>query len=270
MLLSLLIAGFVLMMIFRSRAVREGTAGYAGRVTAPVRSRLATLPAQYRELLNKYFRYYRGLSDEHKAIFEQRVLRFFYSKKFISRGMHRVPPEMAILVAAVAVQLTFGFPHVYLRHFDKILIYPDNYYSNITKRFHKGEVNPAFGIIVLSWENFKEGFLNFNNEMNLGLHEMAHALRLENLIRNDEYSFFDSESLARLDHWGHLICHEPGRLEATFFRPYACSDSHEFFSVSVENFFERPERFASELPELYSILAKLLNQDPRLISPQHA
>jgi Mlc titration factor MtfA (ptsG expression regulator) len=40
---------------------------------------------------------------------------------------------------------------------------------------------------------------------------------------------------------------------------------HEFFSVAVENFFERPQEFKTILPELYSILAQLLRQDPIIL-----
>ncbi len=48
----------------------------------------------------------------------------------------------------------------------------------------------------------------------------------------------------------------------------ACSDHMHaqtcmiFFAVAVENFFERSEQFKVEIPELYSVLTKLLNQDP--------
>jgi MtfA peptidase len=39
-------------------------------------------------------------------------------------------------------------------------------------------------------------------------------------------------------------------------------NQHEFFSVAVENFFERPQALKSAMPELYTIVSKLLNQDP--------
>ena len=47
-----------------------------------------------------------------------------------------------------------------------------------------------------------------------------------------------------------------------FFRPYTCTNEHEFFSVAIENFFERSELFHRQLPELYVILTHLLGQDP--------
>ena len=254
---------FLLAFVIYRRSLEEGY-DYVSRAAAPVRSKIFPVPHYYRELLQKYFRYYQGLSEQNKRTFEQRVCRFAYSKKFIPRGMKEIPLEMVVFVAAVAVQITFGLPHVRLTHFNRILVYPDNYYSRITQKYHKGEVNPAFGIIVLSWRNFMEGFLHADDAVNLGLHEMAHALRIENIIRK-EHSFFEGSLLEKLDEWCRKICHDSSG-SISFFRPYACTNVHEFFSVAVENFFERPQQFKLELPELYYVMVKLLNQDPIAIN----
>lgn len=169
---------------------------------------------------------------------------------------------MKVMIGACAVQLTFGLPRIYLQHFSVMVIYPDNYYSSITRRFHKGEVNPAYGIIALSWKSFIDGYLvHPTDAVNVGLHELAHALRLENIIRNEEYRFFDEDLLKKFDAFAWRICHEADP-ELLFFRPYACTNEHEFFSVAIENFFERPHKFQSAQPQLYHILCRLLNQDP--------
>lgn len=234
----------------------------AGRKTAPVRSAILPFPGSYREILIKYFPYYSGLDNRQKNIFEQKLLYFILSKKFIPRQFKEVTHEMKVMIGACAVQLTFGLPRVYLSHFDKILIYPDDYYSSITRRFHKGEVNPAFGAIVLSWKSFVNGYIHPTDSINLGLHEMAHALRLENLIHNDEYGFFDDELVERFDEVANLMCNLAEATDESFLRKYACVNAHEFFSVAVENFFERPVEFKKAVPEVYDILARLLNQDP--------
>ena len=235
---------------------------YAGRKAAPLTSKIFAIPIFYKELLEKYFRYYQQLSPENKRKFEQKLCGFLYSKQFIPRYMPEgIPIEMRVFISATAVQLTFGLPHIYLQHFSKILVYPDDYYSSITRRYHKGEVNPAYGIIVLSWENFKDGFLFTDDAINLGLHEMAHALRLENIIRNEEYQFFDETLLQRFDQIADNICNDPEGSKG-FIRPYACTDVHEFFSVCVENFFERSVMFKEHFPDLYLILSRLLAQDP--------
>ena len=148
--------------------------------------------------------------------------------------------EARVLIAATAVQITFGLHDVYLRHFNKILVYPNEYYSVFSKRYHKGEVNPRFGVIVLSWQSFIDGIIYPNDAKNLGLHEMAHALRLENIIRSPEYPLFDEDLLEEFDEHARSVCRQMENWSETFFSPYACANEHEFFSVAVENFFERP------------------------------
>jgi len=220
---------------------------------------------KYRIPLEKYFRYYQALNPEQKKLFEKRVQKFINLKTFIPRGMPEVTNEMKALIAASAIQLMSGFPKIYFAHFKRILVYPDNYYSEISMRYHKGEVNMG-GLIVLSWKNFVEGYIDQSDGRNLGLHEMAHALRLENAIRNEEYGFLDDEILQS---WTDLCYREIHKIEegkSEFFRSYAATNSQEFFAVAVENFFERPEAFYQWHPKMYNTLVRMLNQDPLRIS----
>jgi MtfA peptidase len=254
----------VIILLFRHRKRIQHGYGYASRAAAPLKTYVLPVPQQYRNILNKYFTYYQKLSDSNKAKFELKVTNFIHGKRFIPRNVDEVTIEAKVLIAASAVQLTFGLPHVYLRHFNKILIYPNNYYSSITRRFHKGEVNPMFGIIVLSWQAFIDGYINQTDSLNVGLHEMAHALRLENMIREDN-ELLDENYLEQFDAWADKICEEAGPNGPVFFRPYACVNKDEFFSVAVENFFERPKDFKEQLPELYTVMTKLLRQDSLIL-----
>lgn len=261
MLALLVICCMIAVIAYRfQREVRQGYR-YAEKKAAPVKTWMLPVPQLYKDILSRYFRYYQQLSAADKGKFERKVCNFLYSKRFIPRNMEEVTIEAKVLIAASAVQLTFGLPNIYLQHFDKILVYPDAYYSSITRKFHKGEVNPRFGIIVLSWKNFVEGYAQSEGATNLGLHEMAHALRLENIIRNSEYQFFDRHLIDRFDEYARAVCKN---LESfsRFFRPYACTNEHEFFSVAIENFFERSLHFQKHIPELYQILTRLLGQDP--------
>jgi len=218
---------------------------------------------EHKKILKKYCRFYNELDVEEKAVFEKRVQYFIKAKTFIPRNMDHITMEMKLLIAATAIQLVFGYPNVYLTHFKRILIYPDNYYSTINKVYHQGEVNPLNRIIVLSWKNFVKGVIENESGINLGLHEMAHALRLENIIRNNEYNFLDH---AILQLWEELAAGEIQKIKAgneTIFRKYGAASEEEFFAVAIENFFERPGLFKAYHQELYDILARLLRQgDP--------
>ncbi len=107
-----------------------------------------------------------------------------------------------------------------------------------------------------------------NDARNVGLHEMAHALLLENRTHDDgEYDFLDQKSMdyflecAEAEH-ARAQQGEPGLLRA-----YAHTSPAEFFAVAVEVFFENPAAMLRESPRLYGALKALLNQDPARRSP---
>jgi hypothetical protein len=168
---------------------------------------------------------------------------------------------MRTLVAASAIQITFGFPSVYLHRFTKVILYPDVYYSTITEGYHQGEVNSA-GIIVLSWQNLLQGYLNPYDGRNLGLHEMAHALKISDATSQPGYDFFDRQAFYDFVSYAREEMQLIVNGEASFFRQYASSNDHEFFAVAIENFFERPLEFNDFHSQMYTSLARLLNQDP--------
>lgn len=186
------------------------------------------------------------------------------SKKFIPREMNHVSMEMKVLISASAIQLTFGFPNVNLRWFRNILVYPDTFYSHANKARHKGEVNPRAKAIVLSWKYFVEGYLQKDGR-NLGLHEMAHALRLENRITNQEFDFLDAEILHEWEIRAERTIQEIRNGTEYFFREYGATNNEEFFAVAVENFFERSKLFLEKHPKTYQTLCRLLKQDPALL-----
>ncbi len=222
-------------------------------------------PAQeyQRQILTRSFDYYRQLNFRDRLRFEQRVRQFLTDKEFISRGELPITDEVKTLVAACAVQLTFGLPPVNLRHFRKIILYPDAYYSTINDNYHQGEVNTA-GVIVLSWKHFLQGYRDPSDSRNVGLHEMAHALLIENRTRyNGEYNFLDEKKLADFRAYADLEYQRMQAGKSQLLRDYAQTSPAEFFSVAVEVFFENPESMAVEAPRLYQSLQDLLGQDPR-------
>ncbi|MEZ4738338.1 MAG: zinc-dependent peptidase [Flavobacteriales bacterium] len=214
-------------------------------------------------LLMRSFAYYRGLQPKMRTVFRDRMKAFIDEKDFHGRGIE-VTPDMQSLISACAVQLTFGLPAMALQHFTKIVIYPDRYRSRMTGSDHIGEVNPGMRAIVISWKHFTEDYVVADDARNVGLHEMAHALWFENRIPNDEHDFLDRRSMAQ---WRILAQEEASRIhhgKSRLFRAYAGTNQEEFFAVAVEYFFEQPESFEQELPDLYGTMSGMLKQDPAL------
>ncbi|WP_237701593.1 zinc-dependent peptidase [Algoriphagus machipongonensis] len=218
------------------------------------------------DILESRFPYFARLSNKHKREFCRKLEEILTIKTFIGRGgVQAVSQEMEVLIGATIVMVTFGWQRVRLPHFKKILIYPNAYYSTISKTYHKGEVNPRHGIIVVSWEAFLEGLENQKDGLNLGIHEIAHALKLENQIRNNsESDFFNPQAYRDF----HSFCASEIRKISSdipgFFRKEGALNEHEFFAVALENFFERPHQFFQYNSKLYGTLVQLLRQDPRV------
>jgi len=182
--------------------------------------------------------------------------------EFVPREGMKLTRAMNAIICSAASQIVLFLPKESLTFFEKILVYPDYYNSKITHKRHKGEVNPALQLIVFSWRGIVEGLDRPDDGLNLLLHEFAHALWLEHKLTNYEYTVLDAELV---DHFERLADAEMDNLrnnERHFFRRYAFENVEEFFAVAVENFFERPEKFARELPHLYKAVAEILNQNP--------
>lgn len=215
-------------------------------------------------VLELYFPFYGKLSPLRQRDFQKKLHLILFTKRFIARGgLGVITSEMKILIGATIAQVTFGWRRICLIHFDKILIYPDDYYSTIQEVYHQGEVNPKLGIIVFSWKSFWGGLINQTDGVNLGIHEVAHALKLQNnLYQSGEGNFFSPKIWSRYQEVAKI---ESERMKSTFqtlFRKRAFLDEHEFFAVALEVFFEKPAEFQQEIPALYGILSKLMRQDP--------
>ena len=216
-----------------------------------------------KKVLEKYFLYYRNLPIELKKTFENRTVLFIRSKDWFGQKGLEITPEMKVLVAATAVQITFGFKFYQLPWFTKIFIYPSIYYNEQTKNYHKGEVHPMGRIIKLSWDNFLKGFSNPNDGINLGLHEMTHAMSLENrLSRNGVSGFINPNTYKTWLRYAKQEITVIKTSDKSIFRKYAATNLEEFLSVSVEVFFEQTQQFKAYNPNLYKATCNLLGQDP--------
>jgi Mlc titration factor MtfA (ptsG expression regulator) len=233
---------------------------WAARSSGYLRKAPSLLPDQ-RRTIAKYVMAYQRLSSNDQQRFETIVSRFLHEKDWQGAGVE-VKDEMKLMVSACAAQLLMGHPDLVLKHFERIIIYPDTYRSGRSGRMHQGEVRPTSGVIMISWRDFIHGYSHTRDAHNVGLHEMAHALWFEDRISNAEQGFLHPELL---QDW---IDHADGEIErirsggSRLFRSYAGTNQAEFFAVAVEYFFEKAHEFQKELPELYSVLSAMLKQDP--------
>nr|WP_294774056.1 zinc-dependent peptidase [uncultured Flavobacterium sp.] len=209
--------------------------------------------------LRQKFPFYQKLSEKHKVYFHHRLASFKETYQFIPREDFQVSREVQTLIAGTYVMLTFGMRRYLIDTFDKIIIYPEEYYSNQSEAYHKGEFNPRMKAVVFSWKDFISGFEIDNDNLNLGIHEFSHVIHHHSLRSQDGSSLAFRKQHDRLYK---EVNHPPNRqklIDSEYFRIYAYTNHFEFISVIIEHYFETPEEFESQFPELFDYVSKMLN-----------
>jgi MtfA peptidase len=219
--------------------------------------------SEYDASLATYNEYYKSLPPDKRLRFMERVSWFIATKTFECTDL---PQEsiMPLLISAASVQITFGLDKYLLDFFDTIYIMRHNYQFGLYPVAFEGHVNSNG--IYLSWDNFLRGYENYNDADNVGIHEMAHALAYVNFMagandgKDEEFikRFYNFSTVAR------PIFNEMQNGKTNLLNQYAATNYNEFWAVAVENFFEKSLPMKVEMPELYSALCSLLNQDPLL------
>jgi Mlc titration factor MtfA (ptsG expression regulator) len=213
---------------------------------------------EQRKILSQNFSFYNRLTPKNKRYFEHRINKFVSNYQFIGHEID-ITDEVIILISGTYVMLTFGMRNYLSDLFRKILIYPTVYYSTLNEVYHKGEFNPRMKTIVFSWEDFLLGHGAATDNMNLGLHEFTHVLHFHCLKKRDvNASIFQDEYAEILNIYKtpNLI-HEIS--EKAYFRVYAFENQFEFIAVLLEHFFETPQKFKSNHPQLYAHVTRMIN-----------
>jgi Mlc titration factor MtfA (ptsG expression regulator) len=224
----------------------------------------------YSKVIGSLIPYFNDLPEEGKRRFVQRVHHFKSKKKFHFVGLER-NEDTTTLVSASAIQVTFGLKNYLLTHFENIHILADAYKMENDEELYVGHVAPEG--IYLSWKHFLFGYMKQSDNVNVAVHEMAHALLYNNFfapygidphfrMNYEHFSTTTGPILAKVITNRH-----------SYLRSYAFSNLHEFWAVSVEAFFDNPDGLKLNMPELYLSLCRVLNQDPlsqnKLLDPSY-
>jgi Mlc titration factor MtfA (ptsG expression regulator) len=210
-------------------------------------------------ILVEKFEFYTKLSNKRKKYFNHRMSLFLEKYEFISRENFAVTEEIQVTIAATYVMLTFGMRHYLLAAFDKIIIYPETYYSSFSDQYHKGEYNPRMKAVVFSWKHFHEGLEHKNDNLNLGIHEFTHVVHHHSLQSQDASSLTFKKHYQRILNLFTNPISRQKLIDSEYFRVYAFTNQFEFISVVIEHFFETPNEFKAEFPLLFKHVSRMLN-----------
>jgi Mlc titration factor MtfA (ptsG expression regulator) len=203
---------------------------------------------------------YIKLNHTQKREFHWRVYFFLHTTDFIIK-FKGPSDKIKITISFAAAQISWRLPIQCFTMYEKVIVYEDDYFSQINQTYHKGEVNPGLGIIVFSWKSILIGLSRSDDGLNILVHEFAHALRLEHLMKHQNYVIFDEEDFERVNEISKAELENMRSSENHFLRRYAATNIDEFFAVASESFFERPLEMKHHVPEIYKAFAGLYKQN---------
>lgn len=215
-------------------------------------------PSELALFYTKHFVYYNTLDAASKELFVERCLQFVSNKVISGAGEFEADNRVKCLVAASAVQLTLGLGTWDLSYFEEIEIHPTDFDDRTGTIKYKGETNLQ-GLVKLSWESFVKGYQVSDDNLNLGIHEFSHALRL-NGIRGHAQDYFVENYFNKWLYIAREAFRDTQQNKGGIFRKYGGTNLSEFISVCFEHYFESPHEMKERYPLLFYATGILLNQ----------
>lgn len=205
---------------------------------------------------------YNDFGAEQRSLFDSRLQWLKTNKRFIFHGDITNTEELKLFICSGICLLTFGFNRFQLaKSVSRIVVYPTQYYSKIGRRHHLGEYNPKLKTLVFSEDTLREGFRISNDNKNLALHEVAHALCFETKGKNTWQARKFQYGLRALLKALNTEGFRENLQKNDYFREYAFENIYEFFAVTTEVFIENPQELHLKYPQLYRLVSTMYGFD---------
>lgn len=207
--------------------------------------------------------FYQKLKPVDKARFLKEVNSFLQTV-IISAVNTTITDEDKILVAASAVIPMFSFEGWEYPHLEEVLLYNDHFNMGFETEGNKDR--NIMGLVgtgvyknkmLLSKPALQLGFENKTDKANTAIHEFAHLVDaadgdtdgVPEILLNKKYVL----------PWINLIHAEMEKMKdkQSDINPYGYTNKSEFFAVVAEYFFERPDLFEDEHPEMFKMMQQV-------------
>jgi len=205
---------------------------------------------------------------------------FLAEKQFSGAGGLEVSDVMGVHIAAQGCLPILNLGLAWYRGWVEVVVYPDEFVvprqdldpDGVVHEYEEVAAGQAWegGPLIVSWRDTRmagEGY-------NVVIHEFAHKLDMLNGEPDGQpplHPYMDREAwLTALDGAYEHFCRQVERaervgdeaLDALPIDPYGAEHPGEFFAVTSELFFERPELLQREYPALYQQLVAFYRQNP--------
>lgn len=218
--------------------------------------------------IERYSRIWHRLNSREKQTLRKYIRLFLHQVCFEPcGGLKEVTDEMKMAIAANACFLLVGGRQPYFQGLRDVLVYPDEFIPE--KEVPEDEEEIAMGEatsngnVILSWPDVADcGQVPFDGS-NVVIHEFAHmadVVERTSIGRSPAMIYFNLNAADNFGHISERFVKYWEDFRGTGFGildEYAGTNPAEFFAVATEFYFEVPEQFARDYPEMYRLMTDI-------------
>ena len=236
-------------------------------------------PESWQVVLHRNASFRSRLDANRRERLDRAIVIFVDSCVWEGCGGLTVTDEHRITIAAHAMRLTLGFDNDYFDDIDSVLLYPNAYEAPSKRNIGWSMVPEGFSSrlgdswyhspMILSWAYISSSLESAYGPHNVIVHEFAHQLDYRNGGDADGVPPIESDEQA--SEWAYVmesayerLCEENGRGQHDTIDVHAATSMAEFFAVTTELFFEAPLLLAKKWSDVFRIMQRFYNQDPRM------
>ena len=232
-------------------------------------------PAVWRDIVRRRVPLARELPAAQQLLLKKHIQVLLADVPFIGCAGLEVSDEMRVTIAAQAAFLLLGRGGSF-GNLREVLVYPGHFVVPNRELGAGGVVHEARNVlagqswqrgqVIVAWDAVQDGAADPHDGANVVMHEFAHQLDQDTGAANGA-PYVGRGALQQA--WARVMNQEfdalrvrLARAEPSLIEPYAATSPAEFFAVTTELFFERPDALAAERPELYEQLKRCYRLDP--------
>ena len=232
-------------------------------------------PAAWRDIVRRRVPLARELPAAQQLRLKKHIQVLLADVPFIGCAGLQVSDEVRVTIAAQAAFLLLGRGGSF-GNLREVLVYPGHFVVPRSEVGAGGVVHEARdvlagqswqrGQVIVAWDAVRDGAADPHDGANVVMHEFAHQLDQDTGAANGA-PYVGRGALQQA--WARVMNQEfdalrvrLARAEPGLIEPYAATSPAEFFAVTTELFFEKPDALAAERPELYEQLERCYRLDP--------
>ncbi|GAB4257990.1 MAG: hypothetical protein Kow0027_25410 [Saprospiraceae bacterium] len=205
------------------------------------------LPPGLRKMLEAKLPYYRRLPEPLQQRFRQRMAMYMHAHEFKAQGMESMPIDLQAIIAATAVQVSFGQEDFLMEPYEHIIVYPHPFPSpQFPEKWHTCEIYDEDGVILFSAEQLMISFMDPQKHFHIGLYEYARVFR--RCHSEMSWPAWAEEDWPKLE--------QVSGMKLSYLRKWIGLPDLDIGAVAVAHFFVFPERFKAAFPERYEMFIR--------------